>query len=926
MNQTQDTINNASTNEHKEANKASGSIAAKHDLSNEYNHLAVEQQAQKFWQSKNAYQATEKDIDNNQDKFYCLSMFPYPSGRLHMGHVRNYTLSDVVARVARMQGKNVLHPMGWDAFGLPAENAAIQHQVHPGDWTEHNIANMKQQLDRLGLGFDWSREIATCHPSYYKWEQWLFIQMFNQGLVYKKETTVNWDPIDQTVLANEQVIDGKGWRSGAQVEKRSIPQWFLKITDYADELLDDLEGLDQWPEQVKTMQANWIGRSSGANLTFQLDGETAQEVAADLHAIEVYTTRIDTLCGATFLAIAPQHPLALLAAQDNAHLAEFIQRCSTMKTAEADMATMDKEGFATSFTVTNPLTHKSMPIWVANYVLMDYGSGAVMCVPAHDQRDWEFASLYKLHIVPVVKPLATNDQVLDWNFDQAAFAERGQVINSGTYDGLSSHEAQVQITQALEAQGIAKACKQYRLRDWGISRQRSWGAPIPMIHCAACGDLPVPETDLPVSLPKDLEFTGKGGSPLSHHKQFMATTCPQCDKPAQRESDTFDTFMESSWYFARYACPSEDQHILNEKSNYWLPVDQYVGGIEHAILHLLYARFLHKVIRDLGFVKSNEPFTRLLCQGMVLSETFYTLKESGEKIFHNIRDLQLEKDQKGQVIQATLKTTGEPVVASGLEKMSKSKNNGADPEELVAIYGADTLRLFSMFAAPPEQTLEWNESGVEGAHRFLKRVWRLVEQHISSSHHQQALAIDMTTFNYAHLTSQQKELRMQIHTALKKVTDDYTRRQNFNTAVAALMKLVNQISSFEDNTINGAVVLQEGLCILVQMLSPIAPHICHTLWLQLLGLAETEITHLAQTPLEHPWPQTDEKALVQDEMTIVVQVNGKKRAELQLSVDLDVAVIKQLAQSSPAVAAFIDNKTIHKLIYVPGKLVNIVAR
>ena len=883
------------------------------NLKDTYDFEQIESHYQKEWDDKQTY-FVETSTENSKNKFYCLSMFPYPSGQLHMGHVRNYTISDTIARVAKLEGKQVLHPMGWDAFGLPAENAAIKNNVPPADWTYKNIDNMRNQLKRLGLGVDWTKELATCHPEYYKWEQWLFTEMYKKGLVYKKESVVNWDPVDQTVLANEQVIDGKGWRSGAPVERRKIPQWFFKITDYADQLLDDLDELEHWPEGVKAMQRNWIGRSQGAQVKFQISAADASlPLPADTQALEVFTTRPDTLYGVSFIAIAPEHTLSRLAAQKNADLQDLSDRMARMKTSEADMATLPKEGYPTPFTATHPLTGETLPVWVANYVLADYGSGAVMCVAAHDQRDWEFATKYDLPIKPVV---STGDE---WDYTEAALTDLGTLINSAEFDGLTSADAKAKICDKLEAETKGFSKIEYRLRDWGISRQRYWGAPIPMIKCESCGDVPVPKEDLPVQLPNDVEFTGEGGSPLAQHATFKHVNCPTCNKPAERETDTFDTFMESSWYYARYTCPRFEDGILSESAKDWTPVDQYVGGIEHATMHLLYSRFLHKVMRDFGYVKSNEPFTRLLCQGMVLSESFFRESEKGEKIYINKLDVDFERDEKGQVIKATEKSTGLPVSLGALEKMSKSKNNGVDPNTLINNYGADTVRLFSMFAAPPEQTLEWSDAGVEGASRFLKRFWKLAYQHLETLEQTEGLdvaSVDKMDPKAGELTPAQQEMRLNTHTALQKVTDDYVRRQSFNTGIAALMKLSNQIGAFEETDTQSIVIRHEAIKTLTALLSPIAPHICSEVWTALVG---TDL-------MQETWPVLDESALKTNTITLVVQVNGKKRHEMQVAADASKEDIEKEALGNETVQRFMDGKAPFKVIYVPGRLVNVVVK
>ncbi|MDG1943989.1 MAG: leucine--tRNA ligase [Halioglobus sp.] len=811
-----------------------------------YNPKALEQAVQKHWLANKSFAVQQ---DDTREKFYCLAMFPYPSGQLHMGHVRNYTIGDVIARYQRMQGKNVLQPMGWDAFGLPAENAAIKHNVPPAQWTAQNIDYMREQLQQLGFAYDWDRELATCDPDYYRWEQWFFTRLFEKGLAYKKKAEVNWCETDQTVLANEQVVDGCCWRCDNPVERREIDQWFLKITDYAEQLLTDLDTLDQWPEQVRTMQRNWIGRSEGVDLDFSLKDGTA---------LSVYTTRPDTLLGVTYVAIALQHPLARAAAEDNPELAAFIESQGNIKMAEADMATMEKLGMATGITATHPLTGEEVPVWVANFVLMNYGSGAVMSVPGHDQRDWEFATRYKLPIAQVIAP-AGNEPC---DLSAAAFTEKGILINSGEFDGLDFKAAFATIADTLESAGKGKRTVNFRLRDWGISRQRYWGAPIPIINCDTCGAVPVPAADLPVMLPTEIVFEGVG-SPLKDMPAFYQTSCPSCGADATRETDTFDTFMESSWYYARYGCANNDQVMLDGEADYWAPVDQYVGGIEHAILHLLYSRFFHKLMRDEGLVTSDEPFIRLLTQGMVLKDG---------------------------------------------AKMSKSKGNTVDPQSLIAAYGADTVRLFSMFAAPPEQSLEWSDSGVEGANRFLKRLWKLASKHAAS---EPAPALDVATLN-----EQQKNIRRKLHETIAKVSDDFGRRQTFNTAIAAIMELCNELGKLDDAAPQSRALLHESLRAIVLMLSPIVPHVCHALWPTLNG--EGEI-------LNAPWPAFDESALTRDTIEMVVQVNGKVRAKMEVPVNTDKSALENLAQSQQNVSRFLEGLSVRKVIVVPGKLVNIVA-
>jgi leucyl-tRNA synthetase len=814
-------------------------------MDQQYTPQNLEQAIQQYWLENNSFAVSQ---DDNREKFYCLSMFPYPSGNLHMGHVRNYTIGDVIARYQRMQGKNVLQPMGWDAFGLPAENAAIKNNVPPAAWTRQNIDYMREQLRRLGFAYDWDRELATCDPDYYRWEQWFFTRLFEKGLAYKKKAEVNWCETDQTVLANEQVVDGCCWRCDNPVERREIDQWFIKITDYADQLLNDLDKLDQWPEQVITQQRNWIGRSEGVDLDFTL---------ADGSPLSVYTTRPDTLMGVTYLAVATGHPLAQAAAADNPELTQFIKSQANIKVAEADMATMEKLGMDTGTTAIHPLTGKEVPVWVANFVLMSYGSGAVMSVPGHDQRDWEFATKYGLPIQQVVAPLA--DEPCD--LATAAFTDKGQLVNSGEFDGLDFEQAFNAIADKLEADSKGKRTVNFRLRDWGVSRQRYWGAPIPIINCDSCGAVPVPAKDLPVILPTDVAFEGMG-SPIKKMPEFYQTSCPDCGGEATRETDTFDTFMESSWYYARYGCANNSEAMLDGEADYWAPVDQYVGGIEHAILHLLYARFYHKLLRDEGLVTSDEPFTRLLTQGMVLKDG---------------------------------------------AKMSKSKGNTVDPASLIDRYGADTVRLFSMFAAPPEQSLEWSDSGVEGANRFLKRLWKLVSGHLASG--------DAPALDIAALNDQQKGARRKTHQTIAKVGDDYGRRQTFNTAIAAVMELCNELGKLDDSDQSRA-VMAEGLRAAVQMLGPIVPHISHELWNKLGGEGAV---------MNAPWPVVDESALVRDSIEIVVQVNGKVRAKMTVAADADKATAEAAALAQDNVQRFLEGVTVRKVIVVPGKLVNIVA-
>lgn len=819
----------------------------------QYPPQAVEAAAQSYWQEHDSFKVGE---DKTREKYYCLSMFPYPSGHLHMGHVRNYSIGDAISRYQRMLGKNVLQPMGWDAFGLPAENAAIANEVPPAKWTYGNIDYMREQLQRLGYAYDWSREIATCHPDYYRWEQWFFTRLFAKGLVYKKSSEVNWDPIDQTVLANEQVVDGRGWRSGAVVERREIPQWFIKITDFAQELLDDLEDLDGWPEKVRTMQANWIGRSEGVELDFEVAGESDEA----LKKLSVYTTRPDTLMGVTYVALAVQHPLASKAAKSSAEIARYIEQQNNIKVAEADMATMEKTGIDTGLKAVHPISGETLPIYLANFVLMSYGSGAVMAVPAHDQRDWEFAQKYQLPIKQVVAPISDEDIC---ELEKEAFVARGKLVNSGEFDGLEFDAAFAAIEAHLSERDQGEKKVNFRLRDWGVSRQRYWGAPIPIINCESCGSVAVPDEDLPVLLPTDVEIDASG-SPLGKLSEFVDVQCPKCKSAAKRETDTFDTFMESSWYYARYASRDQDQGMLDERADYWLPVDQYIGGIEHAILHLLYARFFHKLMRNEGLVNSDEPFTHLLTQGMVLKDG---------------------------------------------SKMSKSKGNTVDPLSLIEKYGADTVRMFTMFASPPDQSLEWSDSGVEGSFRFLKRLWKLVARHEP---------IALVDFEGLELNEGQTQIRRKTHQTLEKVSDDYGRRHTFNTAIAATMELLNEVTRFADanEERNDNLVIQESLETAILMLAPIVPHFCHVLW-QHLGHDEAV--------MNASWPAVDRSALVESTVTIVFQVNGKVRDTVQVKKEISKDELEKMALENESVNRFTADGTVRKVIVVPGRLVNIVA-
>ncbi|MBA1237066.1 leucine--tRNA ligase [Pseudomonas kunmingensis] len=864
----------------------------------QYQPSQIEAAAQSHWDSQKSFEVSEQP---GKDTFYCLSMFPYPSGKLHMGHVRNYTIGDVIARYQRMQGKNVLQPMGWDAFGMPAENAAMKNQVAPAKWTYENIAYMKAQLKSLGLAVDWTREVTTCKPDYYRWEQWLFTRLYEKGVIYRKNGTVNWDPVDQTVLANEQVIDGRGWRSGALIEKREIPMYCFKITAYADELLESLDELDGWPEQVKTMQRNWIGKSRGMEISFPYDVASIGSEGV----MKVFTTRPDTLMGATYVAVAAEHPLATLAAQNNPELQAFIDECKRGGVAEADIATQEKKGLATSLHVQHPLTGELLPVWVANYVLMNYGEGAVMAVPAHDERDFEFASKYGLPIKPVVRTSAGDQTPAPW---QDAYGEHGELINSGIFDGLDFDGAFDAIEVALQKKGLGQARTQFRLRDWGISRQRYWGCPIPIIHCDSCGDVPVPEDQLPVVLPEDVVPDG-AGSPLARMPEFYECSCPKCGAPAKRETDTMDTFVESSWYFARYASPNYDQGMVDPAAaNHWLPVDQYIGGIEHAILHLLYARFFHKLMRDEGLVSSNEPFKNLLTQGMVVADTYYRTLENGGKDWFNPADVIVERDAKAKVIGAKLASDGLPVEIGGTEKMSKSKNNGVDPQAMIDAYGADTCRLFMMFASPPDMSLEWSDSGVEGASRFLRRVWRLAHAHVSAG---LPGALDIASLN-----DEQKAVRRAINLAIRQASVDVGQHHKFNTAIAQVMTLMNVLEKAATGTEQDRALLQQGLETVALLLAPITPHICHELWQQ-LGKQGAII--------DAQWPKVDETALVQDSLTLVVQVNGKLRGQIEVPASATREAVEAAARGNENVLRFTEGLTIRKVIVVPGKLVNIVA-
>ena len=815
----------------------------------EYNAKNIEKEAQDYWAKNNSFVVTE---DPNKEKYYCLSMLPYPSGRLHMGHVRNYSIGDVISRYQKMLGKNVMQPIGWDAFGLPAENAAIKNKVPPAGWTYENIGHMKEQLIELGFGYDWSRELATCHPEYYKWEQWFFIKLFEKGLVYKKKAIVNWDPVDQTVLANEQVVEGCGWRSGAPVEKKEISQWYMKITDYADELLADIQNLQGWPDAVRMMQTNWIGKSVGLDINFKIGTASS---------LTVYTTRPDTLFGVTYLAIAAEHPIAIEAGKNNQEIQTFLDDCKKMETAEAAMETMEKKGIDSKLKCIHPLTGEEVSIWIANFVLMGYGTGAVMSVPAHDQRDYEFAKKYD---IPIVNVISDKNGFVDTSNE--AYVEKGVLINSGEFTGLGFDEAFKAISKKLSGLSMGEEKTNYRLRDWGVSRQRYWGCPIPIIHCSECGAVPEDLDKLPVRLPENVSIDG-AGSPLKQMSSFVKTKCPNCKGEAQRETDTFDTFFESSWYFARYTCVDQKEAILDERANYWLPVDQYIGGIEHAILHLLYSRFFTKLLRDEGIVKTSEPFTNLLTQGMVLKDG---------------------------------------------AKMSKSKGNTVDPQEMISKYGADTARLFILFAAPPTQDLEWSDSGIEGAHRFINKFFRLVTGFIKLKE-----GVEISKIDDLNLNEEQKSVRQKTHLALKKVGDDFGRRHSFNTAIATMMELNNLVSRYADTSQQGMAVKQEAIEIMVKCLSPVMPHVCHHLWFLLGG---------KNAAVDSQWPEVDESALIQERVQIIAQVNGKLRAKIMAPLDSDNQAVQEIALSDEKIVKFTMDKQIIKVIVVPNKLINIVIK
>ncbi|MDD3266695.1 MAG: leucine--tRNA ligase [Burkholderiales bacterium] len=856
-----------------------------------YSHSNIEKKFQAKWRDSKVF---EVDESSPKPKMYCMPMLPYPSGKLHMGHVRNYTITDVLARFYKLNGYNVLHTIGWDAFGLPAENAAMKSKVAPATWTYQNIENMKAQLENMGLSFDWSREIATCKPDYYRWQQWLFVQLYKKGVIYRKNGVVNWDPVDMTVLANEQVIDGKGWRSGATVEKKEIPMYYFGITQYAEDLLKDLDQLDGWPEQVRLMQKNWIGKSRGMEVSFA--GNSWHD------GLTVFTTRPDTLMGVTYVAISAEHPLAEVALSKDSNLASAIQEYKLGGVSEAELATQEKKGIFSGLYVTHPLTGEDIPVWIANYVLMNYGTGAVMAVPSHDERDFEFATKYNLPKKIVIKSTKEVNSVAN----EAAYTDYGVLINSGKYDGMTFDEVFAALEKELVEKSIGQVKTNYRLRDWGISRQRYWGCPIPIIHCELCGDVPVPEEQLPVVLPEDLIPDGSG-NPLNKDERFTKCICPKCGTDARRETDTMDTFVDSSWYFLRYTCPDSHDAMLDERVKYWAPVDQYVGGVEHAILHLLYARFFYKALRDLGLVKGDEPFKELLTQGMVLAETFYRQNPNGSKDWFSPIDVDVTKDAKGNIIKAIYKGDGQEVQYGGIEKMSKSKNNGIDPDEIISQYGADTARLFVMFASPPDQTLDWSDAGIEGANRFIRRVWRLVFEH-------KELGI-VARYTNEELTTEQKKLRTALHHTIAKVTNDMSVRKQFNTAIAAIMELLNAYTKAALSDASGRALAQELLEAVVLMLSPIAPHICEAMWVELSP--DTEL-------LNQSWVKVDEKALDVDEVEMMIQVNGKLRGKILVAKSLNKDQIEVMAKENPNVQKFIDGLTIKKMIVVPNKLINIV--
>ncbi|MCZ6525096.1 MAG: leucine--tRNA ligase [Gammaproteobacteria bacterium] len=881
-------------------------------MNNRYKPAAIETEVQNRWQETNAFRVTE---DPAKEKFYCLSMFPYPSGKLHMGHVRNYTIGDVITRYQRMQGKNVLQPMGWDAFGLPAENAAMQNQVPPAKWTDDNIAYMKKQLRLLGFAIDWQRELTTCKPDYYKWNQWLFLRMLEKGIAYKKTQMVNWDPVDQTVLANEQVIDGRGWRTGAPVEKREIPGYYLGITQYAEELLADLGKLPGWPERVKTMQANWIGKSYGVRFAFPYEQDGKPET------LWVFTTRTDTIMGVTFCVVAAEHPLATYAASKDKKLATFVEECKQGAVMEADLATMEKRGMPAGIFVNHPLTGEQIEVWIANYVLMSYGEGAVMAVPAHDERDFEFAKQHHLPIKQVIELAGESFSTNAWQ-DWYANKENGLCVNSGKYNGLNYQQATDAIAADLRDKQLGDKQVQWRLRDWGVSRQRYWGCPIPIIHCQHCGDVPVPDEQLPVVLPEDCVPDGSG-NPLNKRQDFINCDCPQCGKPARRETDTMDTFVDSSWYFARYCCADNGQSMLDARADYWMPVDQYIGGIEHAILHLLYSRFWNKVMRDLGLLRYDEPFKKLLTQGMVLNEIYYRKPNSGRISYFNPADVDVKTDEKGKLISAILKSDGQPVKSAGIGTMSKSKNNGIDPQAMIEKYGADATRFFMMFSSPPEQTLEWSDTGVDGAYRFLKRLWTYAHDYHDD------IKSGLGQIENLKLNERNKAARRKLHNILKQADFDITKFQ-FNTVASATMKILNILNSEdilsphsgssidrtdEDASTAQKTIMREGFSIVLRLLSPITPHVCDYLWRELA---------YGENILDAPWPEVDEAALVSNEIQLVIQVNGKRRAQITVPADADEELIKTAAMAEKNTSRFVAGKDIKKIIVVPKRLVNIV--
>ena len=859
-----------------------------------YNPTDIEQAAQSWWDAQGTFRVTE---DPHQPTYYCLSMLPYPSGRLHMGHVRNYTIGDVISRFQRMQGRNVLQPMGWDAFGLPAENAAIKRGVPPAKWTYENIAHMRRQLQRMGYGYDWDREVTTCSPDYYRWEQLMFTRLLREGLVYRAKAVVNWDPVDQTVLANEQVVDGRGWRSGALVERREIPQWFVRITAYADELLDGLDDLPGWPEAVKTMQRNWIGRSEGVELDFAL--------AEGGEPLRVYTTRPDTLYGATYMAVAADHPLAVAAGERDPEVAAFLDEIRRGAVTEEALEKLEKKGMPLGVEAINPLSGERIPVWVANFVLMGYGTGAIMAVPAHDARDHEFATRYGLPIRQAVGP--ADGTAIDVQAEPWAAKDNLVTVDAGEFSGLDFTTAFNAIADHLEARGIGERRTNYRLRDWGVSRQRYWGCPIPVIHCPDCGAVPVPEADLPVTLPESVTFSGVK-SPLKTDPDWLRTACPSCGREAERETDTFDTFVESSWYYARYCCPDAED-ILDRRANHWLPVDQYIGGIEHAVMHLLYFRFWHKLMRDQGLVSSDEPATNLLCQGMVLAEAFYFDSDTEGRVWVAPSEVDIQRDAKGRILRATRRADGVELVSTGWTTMSKSKNNGEDPETLVERFGADTVRLFTMFAAPPDQALEWQDSGVEGASRFLRRLYGLVLDHVQAG--------PVPAGRGDSLDDAGAELRRKLHETIAKVTDDVGRRYTFNTAIAAIMELCNALGRYGTEGESARGLRQEALEAIVLLLQPITPHLSHSLW-QALGQTGAAV--------DQPWPAVDETALARETLELVVQVNGKLRSRIRVAADAPEAVIREAALEDENVQRFLGDSAVQRVIIVPGRLVNVVAK